>query len=89
MMYTIALSALGLGIATGWSLAGRFMLRSLVGLFLLLVAAVLWVGFAPDTLPGDGFAASVATYLVALPMASGLLGGGVFRWLFRRRSPAA
>ena len=85
MMYVIALTALGLGIVAGWSMASRFMLRSLVGLFLLLVAAVIWVGLAPDMLPGDGFAAIVATYLVALPMASGLLGGAVLRWLFRQR----
>lgn len=85
MMYTIAITALTLGMVAGWSLASRFMLRSLAGLFLMLVLAVIWVVVAPNTLPGDGFAAIVATYLVALPMAAGLLGGAVFRWLFRKR----
>ncbi|MEL6465435.1 MAG: hypothetical protein AAFQ58_10750 [Pseudomonadota bacterium] len=89
MMYAIALTALGLGIVAGWSLAARFMVRSLVGLVLVLIGAVLFVGLAPDKLPGDGFAAVVATYLVALPMASGLLGGGVFRWLVQRHRSAA
>ncbi|WP_157598683.1 hypothetical protein [Tateyamaria omphalii] len=84
MMYAISLAALGLGIATGWSMASRFMLRRLVAVFLLLVAAVLWVGMSPDSLPGDGFALVVATYLVGLPMASGMIGGAVLSWLFRR-----
>ncbi|MEM8655761.1 MAG: hypothetical protein AAGF36_13545 [Pseudomonadota bacterium] len=89
MMYAIALSALGLGIVAGWLLAARFMVRSLVGLVLLLIGIVIFVGTAPDMLPGDGFATVVAAYLVALPVASGLLGGGVFRWLVQRHRETA
>ncbi|GGX56494.1 hypothetical protein GCM10007385_26530 [Tateyamaria omphalii] len=88
MMYAIALTALGLGIVAGWSLAARFMLRSLVAVIIVLVSAVLWVSMAPNTLPGDGFAAVVATFLVAMPMAAGLLGGAVFCGLIRRHSKA-
>ncbi|WP_299200777.1 hypothetical protein [uncultured Tateyamaria sp.] len=88
MMYAIALTALGLGIVAGWSMASRFMLRSLAAVFILLASAVLWVSLAPTTLPGDGFAVVVATFLVALPMASGLLGGAVFCGLIRRHAKA-
>lgn len=88
MMYVIALTALGLGIVAGWSLAARFMLRSLAAVFIVLASAVLWVAMAPGTLPGDGFAAVVATFLVALPMSAGLLGGAVFCGLIRRHSKA-
>lgn len=84
MMYTIALTALGLGVAAGWALAGQFMLRTLVGVILALVSLTLWIGFAPETLPGDGFALVVAGFLVAPPMASGMIGGAVFYGLIRR-----
>ena len=89
MMYTISLAALGLGVVTGWTMARRFMLRRLVAVFLLLVSVVLWVGMAPEALPGDGFAVIVSAYLVALPMASGLIGGGILAWLFRQRRAAS
>ncbi|WP_152612999.1 hypothetical protein [Tateyamaria sp. ANG-S1] len=88
-MYVISFAALGLGIATGWSMASRFMLRRMVGVFLLLVAAVVWVGMSPDSLPGDGFAVVVATYLVGLPMAAGMVGGAIMSWLFRRSRAAS
>ena len=89
MMYAISFAALGLGIVTGWAMARRFMLRRLVAVFLLLVAVVLVVSTTPQALPGDGFAVVVSAYLVALPMASGLIGGGVLAWLFRQRRAAS
>lgn len=89
MMYVFALTALGLGIVSGWSLAARFMVRSLAAVFIVLASMVFWVAVAPTTLPGDGFAMIVATFLVALPMAAGLLGGAVFCGLVRRHSKSA
>ena len=84
MMYTIALTALGLGIVAGWALASQFMLRTLALTILLLVSLTLWIALAPQTLPGDSFALVVAGFLVAPPLASGLFGGAVFCGLIRR-----
>lgn len=85
-MIPIALAALCIGIATGFTLARRFMLRSLVGLILGLIGLILFVSLMPtEALPGDGYAIVVVAYLIAPPLAAGLFGGGVFAWLFRAR----
>lgn len=86
-MMAIALAALCVGIATGFTLARRFLLRTLVGLILGLVALCILVARTPaDALPGDGAAVLVVAYLIAPPLASGLFGGAVFAWLFRSRA---
>lgn len=86
-MIPIALASLCIGIAVGFTLARRFMLRTLVGLICALVGLICFVVLVPaDTLPGDGYAILIAAFLIAPPMASGLFGGGVFAWLLRPRS---
>ena len=88
-MMPIAFSALFIGSAAGFVLARRFMLRTLVGLILGLIALILFVSLAPvDALPGDGYAIVVAAYVIAPPIASGLFGGAVIAWLFRKRTKA-
>lgn len=88
-MMPIALSALFIGTAAGLVLARRLMLRTLAGLILGLIALILFVAMAPvEALPGDGFAIVVAAYVIAPPMASGLFGGAVIAWLFRKRVKA-
>jgi len=87
MMYPIALTALGIGCVTGWALASRFMLRTLAFVLVCLVSLVVAINAVPATaLPGQGFAAIIAAYLVAPPMAAGLVGGAIFRWLLRSRA---
>jgi len=88
-MMPIALGALFIGSAAGFVLARRFMLRTLVGLILGLIGLILFVSLAPvDALPGDGYATVVAAYVIAPPIASGLFGGAVIAWLFRKRTKA-
>ena len=85
-MMPIALAALFVGIAAGFALARRFLLRTLLALILTLVALIFFVAWTPaQALPGDGFAITMAAYLIAPPLASGLFGGGVFAWLLRAR----
>ena len=83
----IALATLLIGIAAGFTLARRFMLRTLVILLLGLIGLITFVSWTPaEALPGDGYAVVVAAYLVAPPLAAGLFGGAVFAWLFRNRT---
>ncbi len=85
-MTLIAVTSLFIGTCLGFVLARRFMLRTLVGLILGLIALILFAVLgASDTLPGEGYALAVAAFLIAPPMASGLFGGAVIAWLFRSR----
>ncbi|MFL4470752.1 hypothetical protein ACERZ8_12985 [Tateyamaria armeniaca] len=89
MIMPIALAALFMGTLVGFVLARRFMLRSLVGLILVMIGLVFFVSWTPtEALPGDGYAIVIAAYLIAPPLAAGLFGGGVFAWLFRTRASA-
>ena len=86
-MMPIALATLLIGIAAGFTLARQFMLRTLLGLLLGLIALIVFVSWSPsEALPGDGYAIVVAAYLIAPPMAAGLFGGAVFAWLLRNRT---
>lgn len=89
-MILIALAALFIGICSGFVLARRVLLRTLVGLILGLIALIIIVARTPtDSLPGEGFAILIAAFLIAPPMASGLFGGAVIAWLVRDRTPRA
>ena len=89
-MMPIALATLLVGIVAGFTLARRFMLRTLIALVLGLIALIMFVSWTPAAaLPGDGYAIVVAAYLIAPPLAAGLFGGAVFAWLFRNRTKTA
>ncbi|MEO9574003.1 MAG: hypothetical protein ABJ263_14895 [Tateyamaria sp.] len=89
-MMPVALATLLVGIVSGFTLARRFRLRTLVALVLGPIALIVFVSWTPaDMLPGDGYAMVVAAYLIAPPLAAGLFGGAVFAWLFRNRTKTA
>ena len=86
-MIPIALAALCIGVAVGFVLARRLMLRLLAGVFCALIGLIAFVAWTPsESLPGDGIAIVVAAFLMAPPMAAGLFGGAVFAWLLRSRA---
>ena len=88
-MMAVAIAALAIGSAVGFVMARRFMLRLLAALFCALIALFLMVLNADVTvLPGNGYALTLATLLMAPPMAAGLAGGAIMAWLARPRPKA-
>lgn len=83
MIYTVTLSALAIGIAGGWMLAGKFMLRTLAVVIIALGGTIVLVFNIPSE---DWTEMYLVAVLCAPPMFAGLIGGAVFRWLFRRRA---
>lgn len=85
MIYGVTLSALAIGIAVGWMLASKFMLRTLAVVIIALATTIVLIFNVPQE---DWSAPYLAAILCTPPLVAGVIGGAVFRWLFRQRAAA-
>ncbi|WP_299611979.1 hypothetical protein [uncultured Tateyamaria sp.] len=85
MIYVVTLSALAIGIAGGWMLASKAMLRTLGVVVIALATTIVLILNIPSE---DWGAPYLAAILCTPPLLAGVIGGSVFRWLARQRSTA-